>query len=376
MSLSSFLYIIERRHIYRFTFKDDPATDGAVFLSSQRGCLNQRCWVQAEDTAYLLDEQGIHAFTGGVSQPISEPIQDLFRDDSPSPLKVDWDADQRYWHAAYSEVHATVRFFVAMTGNKYPRHAICYSYREDRWWIEEYKRTISCSTRANVGVARVFCGLEHREMMALNVGWTDGLRDIGGTVRGTVGASSAVSLTDSLAHFTSDTANLAVFLVSGLGKGQWRRVVAATATRLDVLTPWMITPRAGDQYIVGGIDFRWRAGWFRFTDSTEADNARDVEMIYKPVEQGNLDLSLYFDHQEVPRAWSRSADGSVTITKDDPIGIVDLTQPQGRAIMRIEGHQELYVSGDQYVSPSLSGVQVQKPIRILRVTLSGVEAEG
>ncbi len=332
--------------------------------------------MQAEDTAYLLDEQGIHAFTGGVSQPISEPIQDLFRDDSPSPLKVDWDADQRYWHAAYSEVHATVRFFVAMTGNRFPRHAICYSYRTDRWWVESYKRTVSCSTRANVGIARVFCGLEHREMMALNVGWTDGLRDVGGTVRGSVGAFSAVSLTDSQAHFTSDTANLAVFLVSGRGKGQWRRVVAVTGTRLDLLTPWSVRPRPGDAYIVGGIDYLWRSGYFRFTDSTEADNARDVEMIFKPVDQGTLDLQLYYDHVEEPRPWSRDTDGTVTIKAGDPVAVVDLTQIQGRAVQRAEGHQDTYVSGDQYVSPELSGVQVGKPIRILRVTLNGVEAEG
>ncbi len=376
MSLSSFLYIIERRHIYRFTFKDDPATDGAVFLSSQRGCLNQRCWVQAEDTAYLLDEQGIHAFTGGVSQPISEPIQDLFRDDSPSPLKVNWNADTRYWHAAYSEVHATVRFFVAMTGAVYPRHAICYSYREDRWWIEEYKRPICSSTRANVGIARVFCGLDHREMLALNVGWTDGLRDVGGTIRGTVGSSSATSLTDPTAHFTSDVANLAVFLVSGRGKGQWRRVTAVGSTRLDLLTPWLISPRAGDEYIVGGIDFQWRAGWFRFADSTESDNARDVEMIFQPLAEGSMDLRLFYNHTEIPRPWSRDTDGSVSIREGDPVGIVDLTQENGRAIQRMEGHQELYVSGDQYVSPELSGVQAAKPIRIFRLTLNGVEQEG
>ncbi len=376
MSLSSFLYIIEKRHIYRFTFKDDPATDGAVFLSSQRGCLNQRCWVQAEDTAYLLDEQGIHAFTGGVSQPISEPIQDLFRDDSPSPLKVDWDADQRYWHAAYSEVHATVRFFVAFTGNKYPRHAICYSYRTDRWWLEEYLRPICSSTRANVGIARVFVGLDHREMAALNVGWTDGLRDVGGTVQGTVGSSSATSLTDLSAHFTSDTTNLAVFLVSGRAKGQWRRVIAASSTRLDFLTPWMVQPRPGDAYIVAGIDFQWRAGWFRWTDSTEADNPRDVEIIYVPTDHGSLDLTLFYDHIEEPVPWSRDTDGTITLKAGDPIGIVDLNQVQGRAVMRLEGHQDTYVSGNQYVSPSLSGVQVKKPIRIFRLTMGGVEAEG
>ncbi len=99
-------------------------------------------------------------------------------------------------------------------------------------------------------------------------------------------------------------------------------------------------------------------------------------MIYVPVDQGNLDLQLYYDHVEEPRPWSRDTDGTVTLKAGDPVAIVDLTQIQGRAVQRMEGHQDTYVSGDQYVSPELSGVQVGKPIRILRVTLNGVEAEG
>jgi hypothetical protein len=376
MALSSFLYILENRHIYRFTFKDDPATDGAVFLSSQRGCINQRCWVQAEDTAYMLDEQGIHAFTGGISQAISEPIQDIFRDDSPSPLRVNWDAPTTFWHACYSEVHATVRWFVAMTGSKYPRHAICFNYRQNRWWIEEYHRPVCSSTHANVGIARVFFGMDHREMGCLNVGWTDGLRTPGATVRGTVGSSSATSLTDLGANFSPDSVNLAVFMTAGTSKGQWRRVVARSATRLDVLTPWLCIPRPGDEYVVGGIDYQWRAGWFRFSNDLEADNARDVEISFVPVSVGTADLQLYYNHIEEPRPWTRDADGSILITAGDPVGIVDLTQRQGRAILRLEGHLELNVSGDRYVSPEISGVQVEEPIRVFRITVNGAEAVG
>lgn len=376
MALSSFLYILENRHIYRFTFKDDPATDGAVFLSSQRGCINQRCWIQAEDTAYMLDEQGIHAFTGGISQAISEPIQDIFRDDSPSPLRVNWNAPTSYWHACYSEVHGTVRWFVAMTGSKYPRHAICFNYRQNRWWVEEYHRPVCSSTHANVGIARVFCGMDHREMLCLNVGWTDGLRSPGATVRGTVGSSSATALVDPNANFSPDSVNLAIFMTAGISKGQWRRVVARSTTRLDVLTPWMIIPRPGDEYVVGGIDYQWRAGWFRFSDDTEADNARDVEISFVPVSAGTADLQLYYNHVEMARPWTRSVDGSVTITAGDPVGIIDLTQQQGRAIQRMEGHLELNVAGDRYVSPEISGVQVSEPLRIFRITLNGAEGVG
>ena len=376
MALSSFLYILEKRHIYRFTFKDDPGTDGAIFLSSQRGCLNQRLWAQAEDTAYLLDEQGIHQFQSGQSTPISAPIQDLFRDDTESPLRINWDSDQRLWHSVYSEVHATVRFFVAMTGTRLPRHAICYNYRDERWWIEEYQRPITCSTRANLGIARVLAGTEHREMLSLNVGWTDGARDPEGTLRGTVTDRSATRLVDTNAHFASDAVNLAVHMVSGRGKGQKRKIVSVEPTRLDLLTPWMISPEVGSSYAVAGIDWSWRGGWFRFTDETEADSARDIEMVYQKNVAGSMDLKLRYDHDPVAREWSSSRDGRAAVTAGRDDVVVDLASSPGWADFRLEGHNERYISSDTYVQPELSGVQVSEPIRIYRVTLDGVEAEG
>ncbi len=376
MAMSSFLYILEREHVYRFTFKDDPATDGGVFLSSQRGCLSQRLWVQAEDVAYMLDEQGVHAFSGGQSEPISSPIQDLFRDDTDSPLRVDWNADQTLWSASYSEVHATIRWFVAMTGTRYPRHALCYNYREQRWWIEEYKRPVCCSARARIGVVRVLAGVDHREVLALDTGYTDGPRDATGTLRGTVDSATAVSLTDSAANFTRDMINCAVFLTAGRGKGQWRRIIAATASRLNVLAPWAVHPDATTEYVVGGIDWKWQGGWFRYTEDTEADNSRDVELVYAPQAAGTLDLDLTYNHGTDPRVWSLARDGVAKVTAGEALVTVDLTEATGNATLRLDGHKERAASGDRYVSPQLAGVQVSEPVRVYRVTLDGVEDVG
>ncbi len=376
MALSSFLYIIEREHIYRFTFKDDPATDGAVFLSSQRGCLNQRLWVQAEDIVYMLDEQGVHAFTGGQSEPISQQIQDLFRDDTDSPLRVNWEADQALWSSSYSEVHATIRWFVAMTGSALPRHALCYNYREQRWWIEEYKRPVCSSAKARIGVVRVLGGVDHREVVALDVGWTDGPRDPTGTLRGTVTASTAVSLTDANAIFTADMENCAVFLTAGRGKGQWRRVISVTPTRLNLISPWCIHPDATTEYVVGGIDWNWRGGWFRYTDEVEVSNRRDIELVYAPQAKGTMDLELFYNHTLTPRAWVVDRDGPAVVTAGSSLIVVDLTFPEGLATHRLEGHREGAATGDRYVSPRLAGVQVQEPVRVYRATVNGAEDVG
>ncbi len=377
MTMGSFLYILEREHIYRFTFKDDPATDGAVFLSSQRGCLNQRMWVHAEDVVYMMDEQGIHAFTGGQAEPISQSIQDLFRDDTDSPLRIDWNADQTLWSASYSEVHATIRWFVAMTGTRYPRHALCYNYREQRWWIEEYHRPICSSARARIGVVRLLAGVDHREVLALDVGYTDGPRDPTGTLRGTVTSATSVSITDSNANFTDDMENCAVFFVAGRGKGQWRRIVEVESpTRLNVIYPWLVTPDASTGYVVGGIDWRWRGGWFRYTDETEQANTRDIEMVYAPQAAGTMDLQLFYNHDVSPRPWSASRDGTATVTAGDPLVSVDLTSQEGLALLRLDGHREGAATGDRYVSPELMGVQVEEPVRIYRLTVNGAEDVG
>ncbi len=377
MSMASFLYILEKEHIYRFTFKDDPGVDGAIFLTSQRGCLSQRMFAQAEDIAYMLDEQGIHAFSGGQSEPISQPIQDIFRDDTDSPLRIDWDADQTLWSCSYSEVHATIRWFVAMTGTRYPRHAICYNYREQRWWIEEYKRPICSSTRSRIGVTRLLAGVDHREVLALDVGWQDGPRDPTGTLRGTVTAHTAVSLTDASANFTADMVNCAVFLTTGKGKGQWRRIVEVeTATRLNLLSPWLITPNATTEYVVGGIDWKWLGGWFRYTEVHESDNSRDVEMVFVPQEAGTMDLEMLYNHSLVPRSWSVARDGPGVVTPGKPEVTVDLTFGDGVVTHRLDGHRERSVSGDRYMSPRLSGVQVAEPVRVYRVTVDGAEDVG
>ena len=292
MVKSSFLYILEKRHIYKLTFEAEP-TDARVWLTTRRGCLNDRCHVQVEDTAYMLDEVGLHKFDGQTSETISDPIQNLFQQIGIGDLQVNWNADQRYWHAAQDPVRDTIRWFIAMTGSQYPRHAICYDYRRDRFWIEEYPFVMTSSTIATIGYRRSISGSDARRVLCLGEGSLDAI-DAGNAVRGTATSAGPLSISDSSASFPLGLAGAPVSIASGKGCGQQRRITYNTTTTLTVDRPWIIRPDATSVYQVGGVNWTWQSGWFRYADE-ESDNNRDVEMIFQPLKTAsstNISLLL------------------------------------------------------------------------------------
>jgi hypothetical protein len=137
-----YLFIIEHRHIYRLTFQEDPLDDGFIFLCEERGCVNDRCHVTVEGVTYMLDEAGIHAFSGESSVQASDDIQNVFQVDGTSDFQVDWTSDQRLWHAAHDPVRNTIRWFVTFVGLPPQIHCIAYNYRQKRFWIEQYPETL------------------------------------------------------------------------------------------------------------------------------------------------------------------------------------------------------------------------------------------
>jgi hypothetical protein len=372
MVMGSFLYILERRHIYKLTVQDDPARDGFVFPSTRRGCVNNRCHVQVEDAAYLLDEVGIHRFDGQDATPVSTPIQNVFQQAGYGGLQVNWQADTRYWHAAHDPMRDTIRWFAAMTGHQYPRHAICYDYRRERFWIEAYPFAVTSSTVATIGFRRSLAGSEARRVLCLGEGSTEVVNE-GHGLRGTVTSSGPLSLTDAAASFPAGLAGAPVSIASGKGVGQQRKIVANTATTLTVDRPWLERPDASSVYQVGGIDWTWRSGWFRYVDQ-EADNRRDVEIVFQPTRSpSSMSVRLYYDHGAEPRAWARTIEQDGVATEEGrPEITVDLAHRSGFAAQRITGHRDPMAHGDRFVSVELAGVQAGEPHRIYQVTINGV----
>lgn len=374
MVKGSFLYILERRNIYKFSFQEDPSADGWCFLSTRRGCLNHRCQVDAEDDTYFLDDTGIHKFDGQNSEAISQPIQQLFQQGvGIGPLQVDWSADQRLWHAAHDPVRDTIRWFVAMSGWREPRHAICYDYRRERWWLEEYPWPIHSSTIGTIGYRRSIAGSISRRVICLSEGTLDGL-ERGLAQRGAVGAAGPLALIDPSAGFTPDLAGVPVQIVAGKGAGQARLVVSATPTRLGLDRPWRIIPDATSTYQLGGVPWVWRSGWYAVTPD-ETENPRDLDLVYEPVRRPTtVDAQLFYDHAHRPRVWSiDTAQDGVTTAAGDPTIQFAINTPRGFSRQRLAGHADPYAYGDQFVSVRLAGVQATEPVQVYSVILRGAQ---
>jgi hypothetical protein len=365
-----FLYAIERRHLYRITFQEDPLGDGFVFLTCERGCVNNRCYVTVEGVTYMLDEAGIHAFDGQDTENVSDPIQNLFQVDGIEELQVDWTADQRAWHAAHDPVRNTIRWFLAMVGERPLVHAICYNYRQKRYWIEQYPTPITASCVATLGYRRSLVGTEARRVLCLAEGALDGVEDAG-TLRGTLTGATATSLTDSAADFAA-LEGASVAIVDGTGRGQVAVVASNTRTEIVLRGALPIVPDATSVYQVGGIPWTWRSGWFHFA-TDEGDNPRDVELVYQPLATPTtVDLRIYYDHEATPRVWDYTTDDDDKIlVSGSPFIAFKLDTAKGYVIQRITGHSDPYAFGDAYVSVELSGIQAGEPVRIHEVVVSG-----
>ena len=378
MTRTGFLYFIEKRHIHRFTMQNEPS-EGQDFASINRGCINNRCLVQVENTTYLLDEAGIHAFDGGqATEAISTPIQTIFQSDGLlGGLMVDWTADSTLWHASHDPVRNTIRWFVQMGGYDGIFHAISYDYRQQRWWIEQYPTAITSSTTGVVGYRRSLVGTDARRVVVLGEGSLDLVADAGPGYGGSVSAADSTSLTDALAAFPANLAGAPVSITSGTGRRQQAIICDNTSTSLTIVTPWGTIPDGTSTYQVGGVNWSWRSGWFEYVSEEENENPRDVMLTYQPTQNpAAVDLQIFNDHSAEARlsSYGTSQDG-VETTANDPNVSFNLQTRASRAgwsLQRFGGHSEVYGYGEQYLQILLAGVQCSESIRIFQVTLNGV----
>lgn len=375
MTMGSFLYILEKEHIYRFTYQSDPATDGYVFLSANRGCVNNRCWVIVEDTAYMLSEAGIHAFSGGQdSQPISTPIQDLWYPQATT--KIVWD-NKAYFHAAWFPSEEVIRWFVCLDNSALPQHAIAYHYRNQHWWTESYSVPISASAVATVdGKRRTLLAGARQRVVVASEGTLDGPNPDDGTVRGTVTSATSTTLVDSTATFpATGLVGSPLVIVSGTGKGQVRVIDSVDGTELTISAAWTTTPDTTSVYQIGGIPWTFTSGWFRWAES-EVDNPRKLAVAFQPVtESASMDMRIYQDHSDTATTFQTA------YTSDEAAGVqseqgsanlvADLTKSNGYVQKRLDYHNELNADGARFVSVELAGVTNEEEQKIYQVNLDG-----
>lgn len=384
LTKGSFIYILERRHVYRYTFQDDPALDGGIFLSSRRGCINNRCVVLVEDSAYMLDEEGVHAFEGGKpSSTITTPIQTLFRA-AGFKDKIQW-AASRYFHASHDPSRETIRFFVSLEGQYLPRHAICYAYQLERWWIEEYAEPIGSSVLGKLGRSatlntwgvgrdQVFLGGPFHRVLARGASPLDGVGPDATMPRGIVLGSTPLTLTldvEASANLIGNTLTIS----AGRGIGQRRSVTAVSGNVASLDRPWLVTPDGTSVWSAGGVSWQWLSGWFRFLEEEQA-NARRFEISYEPTDgPAQMSLRRYRDRSDVPinMGVSRSLDGVATEAgmPDNVISMLRSKRPGGFVQGRFDGSRESYTDGQRLIALSLQGVAGPEPIQIYQINLDG-----
>lgn len=378
MVADSFLFVLCRRHIYRLTYHLGPNTDGGIFLSAHRGCVNHRCWVYLDGYAYLLDEHGVYRFRGsGDAEQLSGPVQDLWWIDHPQgELRINWNA-QKWFHAAHSRDEATIRWFVALAGSRLPRHALCYNYVTESWWVEEFPFTVGASCLSETDTTRPLLGGPSRRVFT-SQGTLDGPDPKAGTTRGTVTSATLFTLTDSTASFASTRlVGSPVALVDGRGKGQVNIITAQSGTTLSVQQPWTVKPDTTSVYQIGAIPWRWRSHWMRWHNE-EGNQERRLEVLFQPTPQANsLDARFYENHATAPTDWGRdwpptSAEGDgVTTAEDDPDAEIDLSHTTGFAQLRLAGRRERYARKSDVVAVELRGFSGRDPVTVHEMTLDG-----
>lgn len=377
MPRGSFLYILKRRRIYRMTAQSDPLQDGFIFLTAGRGCVNNRCWVIADEVAYLLDEGGVHRFDGtDAAENVSTPVQTFFQSDGPGP-RINWRAS-RYFHASHHPGQECVRWFVCLHGEYLPRHALCYAYRLRKWWVEEYPVAVGASALGRLGrptgvwhdsAEQVFLGGPHGTVFALGDSALDGTRAGVGTLRGAVTAAGVASLTDSRAAFP-DLAGVPVAVAAGRGVGQARVVVGNTATRLDLDRPWAVKPDATSVYQVGGIRYRYLSGRLRYAPTEDRDEA-SVELLFEPT-GGELWLTLSHDFGRPLAAGYTYRGVGVASGRPAEERVVDLGAAEGAFYHRFDRHRERGTRGPRFVRIGLEGVSGEAAVRLGEMVLRGV----
>lgn len=168
------LYAGQRRALTRITVGDNPLLSASATLAAQRGLLNDRCHDQLDGITYIADYDGIYAFDGNSTDPLSDPVATYWTDSI-----VDF-SKSAFFFVRADAAERVVRFYFSATSQSgdYPKSALCLSLITKAWWLEEYAVAVSCGVR-------VFSGNRQAEL----VGSTDkllrtgsGLTDLGASI--------------------------------------------------------------------------------------------------------------------------------------------------------------------------------------------------
>lgn len=376
MVKGSFIYFVSADRIFRFTYQADPARDGQQYSSCQRGSANARCWVQVEETTFMLDRAGIHAFSGGQeSEQISTPIQNVFQTLEDFRYIVNWDA-RDHFHAAYFPDEETIRWFVSMGSRRRPRHAIALHYRTNRWVLEEYPFAVTSSAQVLVGQARlVFVGSDGARTFCAGQGKLDGIDHRQGTVFGAVQEAGLCSLTDGRAAYDDAVVGLAVTITSGTGAGQRRIIHAVDDQTLRIVQPWRIIPDDTSQYQIAGVNYRYRSARLAWAEDQGVESAAKLGIFFEPsIDPSFARIRLFEDRRDIPVVFRSDTFGEEGVSAEDGTAELelDLTNENAYAQQRMDSRRDDNIEGVRQWSFEIEGTAGNQGAEITGFVIDGV----
>ena len=380
MPLGAFIYLLHERHIFQATFISQGTLIVTVQLQSYRGCINNRCWVVAYGTAYLIDQFGAYSFDGQSPQPISESIQDYWYGGV-----LDFTTSST-WFASFEPNERVVRFHVKFQGSSEWR-ALCYCPFTQAWWTESYPMSLTAACPLTYqGLSRLaFGGLKDTIYLG-----AQGLTDYVSTaIVGTVTSATTTTLTDSSANFAATAvAGAPVFTISGTSKGTEGLIVSATTTTLTVASWSAGTPAVGDSYAVGAIQYDFMTGRRQFIDSKDQAVMRNGRLAYLSTQNpATLDLRRFVGNQMAPLVWRKTMQRPNGITYDDdgPSATLNLYVNQfpttswvtayDPGYRRIDFHASFgdYELAPRWIAIELTGFQTLDRITLYTLDIEGVQ---
>lgn len=363
----SFLFIAKRRLMYKLTAQSNPETDGFVFPSVGRGCVNNRCWAHVDGVVFVLDERGVYRFDGGSADPLSPPIQDVFRGLNRDGLRINWRAS-RHFHCVADPREEVVRWFVCVNGSYLPRVALSYAYNLDRWSIDEMPFWIggSCNGRIgrptatrSVAEEQVYLAGRSCQIFALGRSNMDVIEAQQPAHAGRLADATALTLT--LAGDVGwEVVGAPVTIIDGRGRQQTRLIAASPGDALVELDqPLTVIPDPGDRYSIGGIPYLFKTHRLDLAEREEEEEL-SLTVGYDPQQWGTVAVRRYVDHSPDPvlaaRDMAPKEADAVSAKKGQPDLTIDLTDRRGAARVRSDRHRELGTPGARSVRYELSGV--------------------
>lgn len=383
------MYIAKLGYMYSFSQSVDPAIDGnLVPAPSGRGCENQFTWCRADDTLFLLDRQGVYAFTGGMPNRVSDPIQTLFYN------QVNW-AASKWFRMVYDREAETVKIFLSLGEAYLPSHALCYYAKTGDWFLEEFPYGVGAADIALFGErSRVLLGCEHARVMLTKEGQLDGIDPlVPGNTRGTMTGVTLSQITDSTANWPSNIVDRDISVVDQTGKFQTRRITAATATTLTLNHPWKVMPDTTSVYQIGGFGWHWKSGIFAYTARSN-ETSRFYEFTHQPTKTPNVFyLRQQKNHSAAFERWALGQDSGIVYDQrgvqiaanDDAIRLDTYLYrvpvgSDGQATEEDPGHRRVTIdsnlsvmgNADRWVQTTIQGFASESPFTVFELSIGGV----